>query len=236
MEAKGRMLVRGTRELWLCGMRVSEYSRSRRTRTILARGFRAFLCDKSQGDPARVQVQKRNLKRDPRISPQNPERSEKLGEPRQALRDKRDLERSMESREIAGKPRNCRRSTEFREIPRIRRSFDRDPSRSSNSKRVPPPGTASLQPHSCEIMFTAAVLLIFGETNKKRRCKVRELFRGKNKTVQKKIVKKMSEIGIDTGVSDPLYFVTLQNNESDPNFIKNVPKLSEFLSNIIKEE
>ncbi|KAK1130495.1 hypothetical protein K0M31_018627 [Melipona bicolor] len=114
---------------------IVEYSRSRRTRTILARGFRAFLCDKSQGDPARVQVQKRNLKRDPRISPQNPERSEKLGEPRQALRDKRDLERSMESREIAGKPRNCRRSTEFREIPRIRRSFDRDPSRSSNSSR-----------------------------------------------------------------------------------------------------
>ncbi|KAK1130496.1 hypothetical protein K0M31_018628 [Melipona bicolor] len=41
---------------------------------------------------------------------------------------------------------------------------------------IPPPGTASLQPHSCEIMFTAAVLLIFGKTNKRRRCKVQELF------------------------------------------------------------
>ena len=97
-----------------------------------------FSRDKSQGDPAMVQVQERNLKRDPRISPQNPERSEELGEPRETLRDKRDLERSMESREIAGKPRNCRGSTEFRRIPRIRRSFDRDPSRSSNSSRKSP--------------------------------------------------------------------------------------------------
>ncbi|CAD1474873.1 unnamed protein product, partial [Heterotrigona itama] len=44
-----------------------------------------------------------------------------------SLRDKRGLERSMESGGIAGNPRNCQRSTEFREIPRIRRSFDRIP-------------------------------------------------------------------------------------------------------------
>ena len=109
---------------------VSQVSSSTRAietnqKQILCRGFRAFLRATNHEEIQQGFKFKRGLSRDPRISPQNPERSEELREPREVLRDKSDLERSMESREIAGNPRNCQRSTEFREIPRIRRSFGR---------------------------------------------------------------------------------------------------------------
>lgn len=127
-------------------LRQFNFTQTRKYRRVLEnepeRSSRLF-CDKStRRSTARVQVQERNLKRDPRISPQNPERSEELGEPREALRDKRDLERSMESGEIAGKPRNCS------EIHRI----SRDP---SNSKKLRPRSLEIQQLGSKEILERA---------------------------------------------------------------------------------